>query len=143
MRKRCNRMRRRAMPPAMVALAITPESGLSEQTSLLGFEQGWAIATHYNCLLDCADALMIAAEKTGNKTAQGMAQMGRVALENISARYAIKKRIGASGDELKALRALVDFSDDYWNRQSGARFAETYFALDDYRAWQKKERAAA
>ncbi len=143
MRKHCKRKVRSATAPTLVALHISPEAGLSEYTSLLGIEQGWAGPKQFNTLLDCADLLMIAADYKHDKAGEDVAQLGRMALENISGRYAERKKLGASGEELKALRCLVDFSEDWWKRKSGSLFAQSYRALDRYRDYQKSQAQGA
>lgn len=41
-----------------------------------------------------------------------------------------KERMGATGEELKALQALVHVSRDFWMRQSGELFRAANVALD-------------
>ena len=69
-------------------------------------------------------------------------EVGLVALENIKARYLEKGRIGATGDELQALQALVDVSEDFWKRQGGGMFIEAEAALSKVRAADRDRRAA-
>ena len=54
-------------------------------------------------------------------------------------------RIGATGDELQALYALVDVSEDFWKRQPGSLFIDAEAALSKARAEYKasQERRAA
>ena len=69
-------------------------------------------------------------------------EVGMFALLNIKDRHARTGKLGCAGDELQALRALVDVSEDFWKRQSGALFATHYAALKRARGMQKSEAAA-
>ena len=142
MRKHCKRTVRRVCAPVMVALHVESCAGLSEETALLGLASGWAEARQFDCLLDCADFLMLASDIQADKTAQNIAQLGRMALRNISDRFHLKNKFGASGEELKALRVMVDFSTDWWSRKSGALYVKAHAALDQYRDFQEEQRKA-
>lgn len=138
MRKHSNRRVRPCNPPTLVALHCAPDVGITERLAVEGISGGWATTTHFNQLLECADLLLLAAtEKKADDEAE-IAHLGRTALANIRDRYYQTKRIGATGEELKALRVLVDISEDWWKRQSGALFKEAVEALDRYRDIQKE-----
>ena len=65
-----------------------------------------------------------------------------LALLNIKDRYLDKQRMGATGEELKALQALVDVSRDFWMRQSGELFRAANVALDKARGFVRERKAA-
>lgn len=137
MRKRCNRVKRPACAPTLVALHNTPESGIIERTSLDSLSGGWATPTHFNCLLDCADMLVLVAT---DRKDEGVAEIGHFArdtLFSIGQRYRAKGKLGATGEELKVLRVLLDVSDDFWKRQAGSVFVDAYVALDKFRTYQQ------
>ena len=56
-------------------------------------------------------------------------------------RFDARGKLGVTGEELKALELLADVSLDYWNRRSGALFAEAYRQLVRERKEQQKEAA--
>lgn len=124
--------KRNKLPPTMIAMFIKPQAGLMIQTSLLAFAGGYADHQHYETLAEVADHLMIGTEGK-DEGAQGVAHGARLALMNVADRYRRTKKIGASGDELKMLRALVEISDDFWNRQSGAHFMRAKLAMESFR----------
>lgn len=138
MRKHSRRRVRPCNPPTLVALHCAPEVGITERLAVEGIAHGWATATHFNQLLECADLLLLAATEKKADAEVEIAHLGRTALANIRDRFHQMQRIGASGEELKALRVLVDISEDWWKRQSGALFKEAVEALDRYREMQKK-----
>ena len=98
---------------------------------------GWATTDHFNVLADCRDMLSLAAAEKRDDAVQAVCDVGFVALDNMKVRYAKLKRIGASGEELQALMALVDVSEDFWKRQSGGLFVDADKAMckarDGYR----------
>lgn len=136
MRKHCKRVARRALVPTMVAMAVAPECEMSERMALKAIAEGWATTSQFNCLLDCADLLLLAAFDRKDTGAEEVAHMARTALANISDRFKEAEKLGTTDEELKVLRVLVDVSGDFWNRKSGGLFADAYKALDKYRATQ-------
>lgn len=135
-RKHSHRRVRPCHAPTLVAFHIAPEVSITERLSVASIVGGWATPTHFNQLLECADLLLLAATEKKATDEIEIAHMGRTALANIRDRYHATKKIGASGEEIKALRVLTDISEDWWKRQSGTLFKEAVEALDRYRAGQ-------
>lgn len=141
MRKKCKRIVRRALAPTLVALSVSPEAEMSERLALAGVEAGWATPAQFNCLLDCADLLLLAATEKNDNGCAEVAQHARAALADIADRYQADKTLKAGPEEMNVLNCLVDVSEDFWKRKSGALFADSYRALDKYRAYQKEQAA--
>lgn len=129
MRKKCKRVIRRGAAPTMVALYLNPEVSLQERQCIEALRGGWATTDHFNVLADCRDMLSLAAAERRDDETQAVCDLGFVALENMKLRYAEKKRIGATGDELQALTLMVDVSEDFWKRQTGTLFVDADKAL--------------
>ena len=89
--------------------------------------------------------LSLAAAEKDDRQTLAVCELGLIALQNIKDRYLAKNRIGATGDELQALYALVDVSEDFWKRQPGSLFIDAEAALSKARAEYKssQERRAA
>lgn len=64
-------------------------------------------------------------------------------MQNMLERYEERGRIGATGDELQALELLAETSMDYWNRRSGALFAEAYRQMVKARHTNRNKEIAA
>jgi len=145
MRKASKRKVRRAVAPTMVALSVVKTCEIAEQMAITALVGGWATPTQFDCLLDCADLLLLAAADRHDDGCREVAYHARDALHGIAARFRAVGKIGATGDEVKALRVLVDVSRDFWYRKSGVLFADAYTALEKFRATQaeKAEKAAA
>ncbi len=114
-----------AYAPTLVALKIQPEVALAEQTAIMALTQDWGENRHFNVLWDC-HAMLVFGNTKEDADCKAITTLSGIALENIRTRWEEHKCLRATGDELSALRAMVDFSADFWNRQSGKRFAEAY-----------------
>ena len=136
------RIPRPARCPTMVALAISPEVETTELMAVLLFRNGAADKGQFNILADCRDLLMLAANEKHDAGVMAVCELAGVALLNIKDRYLDKQRMGATGEELKALQALVDISRDFWMRQSGEMFRAANLALDKARGFVRERKAA-
>lgn len=141
-RKRCHRTKRPARCPTLVALHLAPEVGIGERISVDAIAGGWATEYHFNVLADCRDLLTIAARRRNDEQTYAVCELAFVALANIKDRYLAKARLGATGDELQALRVLVDISEDFWKRQGGELFRLANLMLDKERGIERKVGAA-
>lgn len=130
MRKGNRRAKRPARMPTLIAYHLNPEVSITERLAADSFSGGWATTAHFDVLADCRDLLMLSAAERDQQDALHICDVGREALESIKARHLATGRMGASGEELKALRALVDFSEDYWKRTSGDHFVKANAQLD-------------
>lgn len=129
MRKRCKRTVRRLVAPTIVAMHLNPEVNLQERMAVEAIRAGWADTSHFNVLADCRDMLALAAAEKDDRQTLAVCELGLIALQNLKDRYIEKRRIGATGDELQALYALVDVSEDFWKRQGGGLFIDAEDAL--------------
>lgn len=116
--------------PTLVAMHLAPEVELAERMALQAFLGGWADEAQFNVMADCRDLLALAAYAKDVKDILAVCDLAYVALISIKDRYADKRRMGASGDEMQALRVLIDVSGDFWRRQSGELFRAAHAALE-------------
>ena len=138
MRKRGKRIHQvaRSTPP-MVMIEACPEVGIRQRMAINALAGGWAKSQHFNELADVADHILVGAADR-DEGAYQVADAARIALMNISDRYRATGKVGATGEELKMLRALIDVSDDFWSRQSGMFFLETEKAMRRFREIQNE-----
>lgn len=139
MKKHCKRIHRRMVAPTIVAMHLNPEVSLQERGSVLALRGGWATTDHFNVLADCRDMLVLAANEKHDKGAISACDLAGIALMNMKDRHAEKGRIGATGDEIRALELLVDVSEDFWKRQSGGLFIDAEAALMRARQMRSEE----
>ncbi len=141
MRKRGARIKhRRCTSPMLTATYLAPEVAGRDRVAVMAIKEGWATAEHLNVLLETQQMLIFGAERGSDKEALQVGQLGQMAIANIRDRLKDKGRIGATGEELKALRAMVDYAEDWWKRQSGATFTDAFQAVD--RLWKMNREAA-
>lgn len=140
---KAKRRPRPATVPTLVAIheSVTPDFGVSERVSLQAMRSGWAQPRHFNDLLDCADLLLIGATHKRDQPVIELAHFSKIALENVGERFERTKRIATSGEEWKALSALVDVSTDFWSRTSGTLYHQSYSALERFREEQQRKAA--
>lgn len=138
MRKRTKRQPRPARCPTLVAMHLAPEVETAELMAVQCLANGTACTDQFNILSDCRDLLSLAAHEKRDSSAMAVCEIAYMALMNIKDRYVEKGRLGASGDELQALRVMVEFSQDWWKRQSGELFRLANVALDKARGFQRE-----
>lgn len=138
MKKRCHRRAATPRVPMIVVMQNIPDLSITERLSVKAFAGGFANTDHFDNLADCRDIMTLAAAEKDDQQTLTMCELALHALLGIKERYARTQRMGASGEELQALRALVDVSEDFWKRQSGSLFERHYTALKRARQLQKE-----
>lgn len=130
MRKHTSR-RHRIEPklPMLVVMQQVKELALTEHQSAEAFAGGWATTDHFDNLADCRDIMTLAAAEREDQQTLAVCELVLHAMLGIKERLEKTRRMGATGEELKALRLLVTTSEDFWCRQSGAVFERHYHAL--------------
>jgi hypothetical protein len=106
-----------------------PEFGITERLAVESFGGGWATTNEYDNLADCRNIMTLAAAERDDKQTLIVCELGLHALLGIKERHAKTGKFGTTGDELAALRLLVNTSESFWLRQSGSVFARHYNAL--------------
>ena len=131
MKKRGARIKHtRCASPMITATYLAPEVSGRDRVAIMAITQGWATSEHLNILLETQQMLLFGATRTNDKTAVEMSKFGQIAIGNIRDRVKEKGKIGATGDEIKALRTMVDYADDWWKRRSGSVFVDSYRDVD-------------
>ena len=128
----------RIAPPTLVAMKLNPEVSTVERMAVFNLTQPHANTSHFNILLDCQHMLTLAASHIHDDEAVRLANFADVALKNIRDRWKRTGKIGATGDEIQALNALVDYSEDWWKRRPGTLYIDASAALDRLREQQKE-----
>lgn len=125
--------------PTMVLIQTT-NLELHERMSVQAFVGGWATTDHFDNLADCHDLLNLAAADKRDQEMLAVCELSGIALLNVKDRYAETGRFGVTGEEHKALQLLADTSKDFWSRQSGTFFHNTWTALQKMRRYQREKR---
>lgn len=138
MRKRSKRQVRPAEIPCIVMSQIVPEAQIVLLTAMQAFRDGWAGPSHFDCMLDTRDLLLLAAKAKKETQIVEAARAINLALANIRDSWDGSK-FSYTDDELNALQILVDISNDFWHRQSGHLYHMAYLALKKWRAQQNED----
>lgn len=139
MRKRCKRRLKNISEPGMVTLLLTPEIGVIENMALQHLRMGTAdYENTYRVLADLHGMLQLARIKTGDQRIAPVTDIGYIAMIAMYDRYKVTGKWGASGEEFKALKVMVDFAADYWSRRS---FAQMKQAMTELRYIRQKQYA--
>lgn len=140
--KRKKRIPRPMAAPTMV-LFKTCHLELHERIGVQAFVGGWATTEHFDNLADCHDILTLAAKDKDDAEVLAVCELAGIALLNVKDRYADTGHFGVTGEERKALELMADTSKDFWSRQSGIFFHQSYLALKRLREIQKENRERA
>ena len=144
MRKRCKRLVRPVSEPVMVRKLCIPDVEIGHRLALHHLTTGGA--TYDNCyrvLSDCHGVLVLGLRKQKDDSLEPIVQAGLIAMLNIYDRMKATKRVGATGDELNALRVMVDIAEDWWNLQPAHLLEDAIFQLRSIRQAQINEAKAA
>lgn len=129
--------------PMLVNRAIneTVET-LDEHMMLNAFVHGFATRQHFDYIVRMSNMLNIAAQtKKLDKLAEGVEQLNVIA-GGILGRYKRTNKFGVSGEDLKTLRKLVAFYDQFWKRQTTTFYNECVAELNAYYSDLQDKRAA-
>ena len=146
MRKRGARIKRQARTaPGIVAQSLgNYESGLRMAAEAIC--GGWASPSNFNDIADTLDLLQLGIALMPSQKADlgavAVAELALVALQNVRDRHEATGEITADDGEQAAIVLLAETSLDYWNRRSGALFAEAYRQLIKIRKAQSAAQEA-
>ncbi len=115
-----------------------PDIETGERMAVQAFAGSWANESQFDILNDCLGLLTLAAEQKRDEGVLAVCELASFALTSIKERYLSKGKMGTTGDELQALRVLIEVSDDFWKRQSGALYSDANRALDKVREFMRE-----
>lgn len=144
MKKRGARIRHRASSvPGLLAQTARPEYELRLRGAEHAFRLGCALPSHFDDLADACDLMRIGEAAFGKRDAcvPVVCDQAAEALANISGRWKQGGKLETIDDEPDALVLLVEVSLDFWNRRSGALYAEAYRQLVRIRKMQREQSA--
>lgn len=120
-RRQAKRKQYRATAPMLVSRFVhNTEMELRERMAVTAFSGGFANTQHYDVLVEMMNLLMIAGsrDKSRDYIKQYAEKIIEPALNSIKTRYLKTGKLGVNGEELIALREMVDKNKDFWLRQT-------------------------
>ena len=124
----------------MIRKMLVPEVEIGERMAIQALKFGYA--DYENCYRPLADVhgvLHLGAMAKKDKRLTAIIQAAHIALLNIFDRMKSTGKVGASGDEIKILTAMLDAADDFWKRQSSTSLEIAIFRLREVRKRQMME----
>ena len=132
--------RLRSHPP--IVMSVTDKGDeIAVRLAVSALIDGTGNARTLDVLLTHLHLLQFGADSKGNKQAKIVCDVAAVALESVLDRYRNTDRVGATGEERKAIEMLVFESIDFWKRQSGTVRDACVVAVNGW--YSELERAAA
>ena len=119
MRKHSTRKQRVASIPRLVMQEIDLDAAIMPYMALESICQGEGTKDGIDTILRELHLLQFAADHRKHETAKQICELAQVALGNMIDRVKRSGRVGISGEEKKALEVMLDYSRDFWSRQSG------------------------
>ena len=119
MRKHSTRKQRAASIPRLVTQEIDLDGAIMPYMALDSICQGEGTKDGIDTILRELHLLQFAADHRKHETAKQICDLAQVALGNMIDRVKRSGRVGISGEEKKALEVMLDYSRDFWSRQSG------------------------
>lgn len=124
----------------MIRKMLIPEVEIGERMAIQALKFGYA--DYENCYRPLADVhgvlhLGAIAKKDNRLTA--IIQAAHIAMLNIYDRMKQTGKVGASGDEIKVLIAMLDAADDFWKRQPSTSLDVAIYRLIEVRKKQLME----
>ena len=132
---------RQRIAPELVMSLFRGADQLKEHIAIEALVGGYAEVEHFDNLLTAIHILRFGAALKRNRDAEGMGKLAEIAMENILARRETTKKFGASGDELKALRAFKDFEESWWKLQGGSTRTAAVASVNSWHNSIKRSRA--
>lgn len=123
--------------PMLVQREIQPEIETKQHACLLAFTHGVADQNHFDTLLLEMNLLLVAGQTDKKrKYAIDFAFNGiKPALQNIKQRVHDTGKFGVNSEELSAIKNLIEFSREFWQKQTGQLYD---FCIDQVNLFYKE-----
>lgn len=107
--------------PMLIQKHLQPTIETKQYACVLAFTNGVAGQDHYDTLLFELNLLLVAGQTDKKKkyAVEFATKELRPALESVKQRVKNTGKFGVNADELLAIKKLIDFSREFWNKQTG------------------------
>jgi len=107
--------------PMLIQKHLKPTIETKQYACVLAFTNGVAGQDHYDTLLFELNLLLVAGQTDKKKkyAVEFATNELRPALESVKQRVKNTGKFGVNADELLAIKKLIDFSREFWNKQTG------------------------
>ena len=115
-----NKFYKRAIP-MLVQREIKPEIETKQHACVIAFTHGVATQEHFDTLMLEMNLLLVAGQTDKKRKYAVDFAFNNIkpALQNMKDRVLKTGKFGVNTDELKAIKKLIEFSREFWQKQTG------------------------
>jgi len=123
--------------PVLVQRLIQPEVETKQHACILAFSRGFADQSHFDTMLLEMNLLLVAGQtdKKRKYAVDFAFNTIKPALQNIKERVYKTGKFGVNAEELQAIKQLIEFSREFWQKQSGQLYE---FCLEQVNLFYKE-----
>lgn len=123
--------------PMLVQREIQPELETKEYACLIAFTHGVADQNHFDTLLLTMNLLLVAGQTDKQKryAVDFAFKTIKPALQAIKDRVLKTGKFGVNSEELQAIKKLIEFSREFWQKQTGQLYD---FCIDQVNLFYKE-----
>jgi hypothetical protein len=110
--------------PVLIQSHLQPEVETKQYACILAFTKGYATQDHFDTLLLTMNLLLVAGQtdKKRKYAVDFAFNTIKPALQNMKQRVYDTGKFGVNSIELDAIKKLIEFSREFWNRQPGTLY---------------------
>lgn len=129
--------------PMLVQKHLKPSLETKQYACVLAFTNGVAGQDHYDTILFESNLLLVAGQTNKKKKYAVDFVQGEVqpALQSMKERVHKTGKFGVNADELMAIKRLIDFSREFWKKQTGQLYSFCVEQINLFYADCAKKRA--
>lgn len=123
--------------PVLVQRLIQPEVETKQHACILAFSRGFADQSHFDTMLLEMNLLLVAGQtdKKRKYAVDFAFNTIKPALQNIKERVYKTGKFGVNAEELQAIKQLIEFSREFWQKQTGQLYE---FCLEQVNLFYKE-----
>lgn len=130
-------MRYKKSIPVLIQSHLQPEVETKQYACILAFTHGVADQNHFDTLLLTMNLLLVAGQTDKQKRYAVDFAFNTIkpALQNIKERVYKTGKFGVNAEELQAIKKLIEFSREFWQKQTGQLYD---FCIDQVNLFYKE-----
>lgn len=133
--------------PELVMQMFRTDQHLADHMAIEAIRSGQGTSEHIDAVITVGHILWFGAAIAKSKEAEDVSRFVQMAAGSIADRYKATGKVGATGEEMKAICLGQSFQEDWWKRQSGKTRSQAVAAVARWHemiaADRKAQRVAA
>lgn len=115
--------------PELVMKMFRTDQHLADHLAIEAIRSGAGTSAHIDAIITVGNVLWFGAAIASSKEAEDVSRFMQTAIGSVADRYKTTGKVGATGEELKAICMGQSFQEDWWKRQSGKTRAQAVTAV--------------